>query len=89
MAGSNRDGLEEERDVFEMQSVEESASELYGRTAFYNHASERSLSHAEAKMIYERHIMDASEQDQQRPLRRIWTSSSIENGGLSMDASCT
>ena len=47
------------------------------KTAYYNRASEKSVSHAEAKMIYRRHILDASDHDAQKPLKRIRTSPSI------------
>ena len=59
------------------------------RTAFYNHASEKSLSHAEAKMIYRRHVLESAEQDESRPLKRVQTYSSIEKGNPNLGISCT
>ncbi|KAL9103283.1 MAG: hypothetical protein Q9163_001661 [Psora crenata] len=34
--------------------------DLDPKTAYYNHASEKSISHAEAKLIYRRHVLDSS-----------------------------
>ena len=47
------------------------------KTAYYNSASEKSISHAEAKMIYRRHILEASDHDGQNSLKRTRTSLSI------------
>ena len=47
------------------------------KTAYYNSASEKSISHAEAKMIYRRHILEASDQDCQRSLKRMRVSPSL------------
>ena len=51
------------------------------KTAYYNHASEKSISHAEAKLIYRRHILETSDQDSQEPITRARTASSAESDG--------
>ena len=48
------------------------------KTAYYNHASEKSISHAEAKMMYRRHMMETSSQ-QQDALKRARTMPLVEN----------
>lgn len=47
------------------------------KTAYYNSASEKSISHAEAKMIYRRHILEASDHGCQKPLKRMKTAPAI------------
>ncbi len=69
-----------------------SAEELQSRTAYYNRASERSLSHIEAKLIYQRHRRETLQQDAEacNPLARTRTfSSNFEGdlGGLSRNTS--
>lgn len=58
------------------------------RTARYNYASEKSLSHVDAKLFYQTHKLETSQQevDAVSPLTRAWTGSSNTNadfGGLS------
>ena len=52
------------------------------RTAFYNSAAEKSLSHAEAKLFFQRHLLESSQHDTeaQRPFARARTFSSTVNG---------
>ncbi|KAL9128810.1 MAG: hypothetical protein Q9217_002591 [Psora testacea] len=38
------------------------------RTAYYNHASEKSISHAEAKMIYRRHVLESGRHNDEQKL---------------------
>ena len=69
-----------------------SAEEQQARTAYYNRASEKSLSHIEAKLIYQRHRRETLQQDTeaQAPLSRTRTFSSNfdgEHGGLSRNTS--
>lgn len=69
-----------------------SAEEQQARTAYYNRASEKSLSHIEAKLIYQRHRRDTLQQDAEvhDPLARTRTfSSNVEGdlGGLSRNTS--
>ena len=69
-----------------------SAEEQQARTAYYNRASEKSLSHIEAKLIYQRHRRETLQQDAeaQAPLSRTRTFSSNfdgELGGLSRNTS--
>lgn len=63
------------------------------KTAYYNSASEKSLSHAEAKLFFHRHQLENSqhEDDTQSPLARARTFSSTVDGegGLSRTASTT
>lgn len=49
--------------------------DILTKNAYYNKASENSISHVEAKMIYKRHILEASEQDLKSPIKRIRTTS--------------
>ena len=80
MAGDDRSSSTEEdqhRDVSDHKELMQSEHDR--KTAFYNKASEKSLSHAEAKMIYRRHMLDTSEQEQQSPLRRVQTFSTMDN----------
>ena len=49
--------------------------DLLTKNAYYNKASENSISHVEAKMIYKRHILEASEQDLESPIKRVRTTS--------------
>ena len=64
-----------------MAEMEEAISEEQGnvayghgmKAAYYNHASEKSLSHAEAKLIYKRHKLETSDQEPQSPLKRVRT----------------
>ena len=51
------------------------------KTAYYNHASEKSISHAEAKLIYRRHLLETSDQETQGSLKRPRTISSAESDG--------
>ena len=61
------------------------------RTAYYNSAAEKSLSHAEAKLIFQRHQLETSQQDVEAssPLARARTCSSTADGdgGLSRTTS--
>lgn len=62
------------------------------RTARYNYASEKSLSHADAKLFYQRHKLETSQQeaDAVTSLTRAWTGPSninTEFGGLGRAAS--
>ena len=52
------------------------------RTAFYNSATEKSLSNAEAKLFFQRHLLESSQHDSeaQRALPRARTFSSTVNG---------
>lgn len=64
------------------------------RTARYNYASEKSLSHVDAKLFYQRHKLETAQQevDADTSLTRAWTGSSNTNadfGGLSRAASTT
>lgn len=68
------------------------AEEQQGRTAYYNRASEKSLSHIEAKLIYQRHRRETLQHDTeaQSPVSRPRTfSSNFEGdyGGLSRNTS--
>ena len=51
------------------------------KTAFYDYASEKSLSHADSKLFYQRHQIE--QQDPNSSLRRAWTTSSTLDGDLS------
>lgn len=55
------------------------------RTARYNYATEKSLSHVDARLFYQRHILETSQQDNETvtPLIRSGTVSIEELGGLS------
>lgn len=61
------------------------------RTAYYNSAAEKSLSHAEAKLFFQRHQLETSQHDveAQSPLARARTFSSTVDcdGGLSRTTS--
>ena len=61
------------------------------RTAYYNSAAEKSLSHAEAKLFFQRHQLEISQQEPevQSPLTRARTFSSTVDGdgGLSRTTS--
>lgn len=61
------------------------------RTAYYNSATEKSLSHAEAKLFFHRHQLETSQHDTetQSPLARSRTFSSVVDGdgGLSRTTS--
>ena len=61
------------------------------RTAYYNSATEKSLSHAEAKLFFQRHQLETSQHDAeaQNPLARARTFSSTfdGDGGLSRTTS--
>lgn len=62
------------------------------KTARYNYASEKSLSHVDAKLFFQRHKLETSQQevDTATPLTRAWTGSSNTNAdfnGLSRAAS--
>ena len=61
------------------------------RTAFYNSAAEKSLSHAEAKLFFQRHQLETSQHDAEAysPLTRAKTVSSLADGdgGLSRTTS--
>lgn len=81
MEGRERDNIHVEsalasRDA--MYRVEESGEQepLFDhrmKAAYYNHASEKSISHAEAKMIYHRHILENSDHEAQETPRRVKT----------------
>ncbi len=69
-----------------------SAEEQQARTAYYNRASEKSLSHIEAKLIYQRHRRETLQQDTeaQESISRTRTfSSNLDGdfGGLSRNTS--
>lgn len=56
------------------------------KTARYNYATEKSLSHVDARLFYQRHILETSQQDNETtvtPLIRSGTASIEELGGLS------
>ena len=56
------------------------------KTARYNYATEKSLSHVDARLFYQRHILETSQQDNETtvtPLIRNGTASIEELGGLS------
>ena len=58
------------------------------RTATYDYMSDKSLSHADSKLFYQRHQME--QQDPNYPLKRAWTTSSAlegEHGELSRTTS--
>ena len=60
------------------------------KTAYYDHATEKSLSNTEAKLIYQRHQLEQEEQtpvEGKGPFRRWATVSENEMGGLSRTAS--
>lgn len=62
------------------------------RTALYNYASEKSMSHAEAKLFYQRHQLESSQQrpESQSPVTQAQMPSSAfegEGAGLSRTAS--
>ena len=61
------------------------------KTAYYNSAAEKSLSHAEAKLFFQRHQLETSQHDAEapNPLARARTLSSTADGdgGLSRTAS--
>lgn len=63
------------------------------RTAYYNSAAEKSLSHEEAKLFFQRHQLEMSQHDAeaQSPLARVRTLSSTVEGdrGLSRTTSTT
>jgi len=53
------------------------------RTAYYDYASEKSLSHAEAKLFYQRHQIEQEQQaptENRLPPRRAWESSPVADG---------
>ena len=54
------------------------------KTAYYNQASEKSISHAEAKMIYRRHVLESSlhDNEQTNPNTRPRISPSDVDGGI-------
>lgn len=60
-------------------------SDQPAKTARYNYATEKSLSHVDAKLFYQRHKLETSQQDYEAltPLSRIGTASIEELGGLS------
>ncbi|KAG8530823.1 uncharacterized protein KY384_004180 [Bacidia gigantensis] len=81
MEGKKRD---DEREGMLIRGQEEHGDQVYGsgigmKGAYYNRASEKSLSHAEAKLIYRRHQMETSDQEPYGPLKRIKTAPPIEN----------
>jgi AMP deaminase len=61
------------------------------KTARYNYATDKSLSHVDAKLFYQRHKLETSQQDYETttPLSRIGTASIEELGGLSRTNSAT
>ena len=63
------------------------------KNAYYNYASEKSLSHTESKLFFQRHQLETSQQDSdaQSPLARSRTFSSVgaADGGLSRTTSTT
>ena len=65
--------------------------ERHPRTAYYNIAAEKSLSHAEAKLFFHRHQLETSQHDAEAhsPLARATTCSSVTDGdgGLSRTTS--
>lgn len=67
------------------------ADDRQARTAYYNSATEKSLSHAEAKLFFQRHQLEASQHDAeaQSPSARARTFSSTVDcdGGLSRTTS--
>lgn len=59
------------------------------RTAYYDYASEKSLSHAEAKLFYQRHQIDLEQQaptENRLPSRRAWESSPVADGDVGAGA---
>lgn len=71
--------------------VDEELHDRQARTAYYNTAAEKSLSHAEAKLFFQRHQLETSQSDAeaQSPLARARTFSSAVDGdgGLSRTTS--
>lgn len=61
------------------------------RTAYYDYASEKSLSHAEAKLFYQRHKLESAQQgpDGQSPVSRARTFPTTADGGLTRTSSMT
>ncbi|MCJ1477032.1 AMP deaminase [Lambiella insularis] len=72
--------------------------DLLAKNAYYDYASEKKVSHAEARLIYQRHQMDQEQQtppptDSPMPSRRLGGPSSSnaagDSGGMSRTASIT